>query len=283
LKCRQCSEQDLGTEEAGKHERLLAYLLPLQPYRCTACEHRQLGLASPVLTKPRIITYSALAGLILVVLVWGLLGGGEPPAQQPREEDVPSAASEKDVPAGPSPVAAERADPKPARESPPVLRFEEPPAEPSAPITISPFVAEQLARNRARLENGAPPPAPEPVAKAAEPVPPVTATAGGRLTAVTLSRAEDGALSVDLIGSGDFSAYSDLDMGDRLVVDLSGTWQLSAGITDTYSADHPLVRQLRVGRHADHLRLVFDLTDGSRARVRFENRDEGLRLRIEAP
>ena len=58
-------------------ERVLSWIVPLRPYRCNACDHRQFGRASPILNRPRIITYSVAAALLVGLIVLSTVRGGE--------------------------------------------------------------------------------------------------------------------------------------------------------------------------------------------------------------
>jgi len=146
--------------------------------------------------------------------------------------------------------------------------------------------AEQLAKNRARQQG-------EPVEERARPSvtrptrtespTPASTAIGGRVSDLVVSRGEGGALSIDLSGKGDFAKYRDLDLGDRLVVDLEGPWTLGSRVQSRYAVDHGSVRSVRLGLHSGYLRLVFDLTEGARPSIGLENGVDGLTIRIGGP
>jgi len=277
LKCKSCGERDIRPSHRNKLERALSYLVPLRPYRCNACDHRQFGPASPVLDKPRIISYSILTALILIIVGLSMFGGSDP---------VPEQIGATEEPAAPGP-AAEVAEPEPTAEPLPVPVSEAGDApEQREPVTVSPFVAEQLAKNRARQQG-------EPVEERARPSvtrptrtespTPASTAIGGRVSDLVVSRGEGGALSIDLSGKGDFAKYRDLDLGDRLVVDLEGPWTLGSRVQSRYAVDHGSVRSVRLGLHSGYLRLVFDLTEGARPSIGLENGVDGLTIRIGGP
>lgn len=146
----------------------------------------------------------------------------------------------------------------------------------AAPATeLSPFVQQQLARNQAREADTTAPltevdPPPEPSAASAPEKAETTPTSSvvpaparsrtpGRITSLEIDDSGD-SLVVRILGTNAMQRHKSFALaGDRLVWDLTGDWQLNANIGRALKLEHPLARQLRLGRHKRYLRLVFDL------------------------
>ena len=66
-------------------------------------------------------------------------------------------------------------------------------------------------------------------------------------------------IDVHIIGDGRFDKYDVSLLSDppRLVVDLFGV--KSTGLKDELSLSGPWAKRLRIGRHAEKVRVVFDL------------------------
>lgn len=90
----------------------------------------------------------------------------------------------------------------------------------------------------------------------------------------------DGGLEIRLVTKPpirDFSTFV-LRQPARLVVDLPGRWGYET--QPRFDLQHPRLARIRIGRHPDHLRLVFDIKNGDRLSPVIEKSPQGLNFYI---
>ncbi len=87
-------------------------------------------------------------------------------------------------------------------------------------------------------------------------------------------------LSTTVVFGAPVSVYRWRFTGDpsRLIVDLPGQW--AHGRKTVWSIPGKIARRLRIGKHPDKLRLVFDLATGRRLVPLFVKTQEGLTIRL---
>ncbi|HKW86222.1 MAG TPA: type IV pilus secretin PilQ, partial [Nitrospiraceae bacterium] len=100
-------------------------------------------------------------------------------------------------------------------------------------------------------------------------------TAAKTLTKVEVQRGE-GAATVIIFGDGRFSYDARLINQSRLIVDLANV--ASSLRSPVLPVDHPLLKQIRIGRHSDKVRLVFDLPKPAGYSVEAETSHLSVRL-----
>lgn len=217
----------------------------------------------------------ALMALVVLVLgaaaAWWLLGsGGAPVAQAPQ-----AAVSQE-------PAAAQQA--APVAVEPGGAALEPTLAAAGAPGPLPDSAATPPAEAVQAPSAAAPEPRPAPAAPAAvkpepRPLPAAEPAARGRLTRLTGFDPGGGDVMLELVGDGEFAGrykYFALSSPPRAVIDVLDV-ELAAGARGMRS-QHPRVTKVRVGQHADKVRIVLDLA----ADRGFAVRAAGSRLVITA-
>lgn len=161
MKCRSCKETELSPDERKKFEDILVYALPLVPYRCDGCDHRQYGFTQPLFDKPRIISASVL-GLIIVVFILSIFLGGSPeekktaPPEKVAAQSVsPDGETDRAETDGSKVAdASGQEDSNPVSDVPAEDTSSTPVADakqgPRQEVVISQFVQKQLEKNQAK-------------------------------------------------------------------------------------------------------------------------------------
>ena len=92
---------------------------------------------------------------------------------------------------------------------------------------------------------------------------------------------KDALLSLDLKANGPagINRFFRLSDPDKLVVDLSGKWDIDDNLAKEYAVSHPAITQIRIGEHPTYLRVVFDLK-ASAADPVIQPRKDGVTIRI---
>ena len=299
MKCRKCKSDEFNPSRRNPIERAVGQILPIRPYRCSACEARTWGPDKPLFGLGRVI-FAAIVSLSVLWFVAVMMLSGNP--QNPPVEPVTQSAEQN--PGGDAPEGAQPTTPPELEENQepmaqtgedgganeaaqPEVVVEDPP--------VSDFVKEQLTRNRQKqgiAANAPNPAAPvedrKPISKArAEAEPPAlekpkaNTTSPLRLGAATI---KPGGTSLALAFTGEpgEERLMRLDNPHRIVVDLPGKWSISRQVTRKLQVDSDLVKRIRIGPNPGFLRIVFDLTTPRVKDPDIQKTPEGMTLSLEA-
>lgn len=285
--CLKCKSEDVEPAELNnKVEELLNKFFPIAPYDCGECEARYFWLTNPLMDRTRAIVAGSLGGLFMLLLLFNLMGGPEEPVEQVAEEPTMSELAQKyDTPLDDEPPLASADEPEdaptdvePAVGIPPEEEGPPPGTVPEPGEVWSDRVHAQLARNLAKARGEA---VPEPKPKgrksrSAAQNPPLPA--GARISALE-SDTSSAAFSLKVNTGTTTAKPKGFAIGNtKYVVDLPGAWNLASSVKD-FRANHSLVAGVRVGKHADYVRLVFDFAKAATVKVSYNK--EGQRLVIQ--
>lgn len=96
------------------------------------------------------------------------------------------------------------------------------------------------------------------------------------------SSSQKGGVQVSLLTNGPIKAYKSffLQGPPRFVIDLDGEWQTQRWPDIRVNSD--VVKNIRIGRHPDRLRIVMDLKNDQVPRSKFSGSAEGLVVTLQS-
>ena len=292
--CKKCGEIEFRTAHRTPWQRWLSLVVPVRPYQCLSCNHRQLRRIPPFFNTSRTVLV-LLFGLILVsisttfmlstdrglkqtahdylvvIKQLGKSGWVKKKSPEPSQKQVSNAALEKNVSTQLTLMASNKPPARPLPVSRPVVAHaigDAPSAAANAVLdTSSPSsVVTQVVNNE--LKSGQRQPRSisltmdtRKLAALLQPLPPSDenrGTASYHLDTIQVNRNHNG-LTVELQGTGAFDHFKffEPDQGQRLVIDLPGQWMLDSSLRTDIFVNHPWLSRIRLGKHPDFLRLVF--------------------------
>lgn len=228
MKCSVCGSNRIVPSHRRGLERLVRYVLPLAPYRCTECWSRLWRFERPI--RIALSKTAALLAMLSLIALAGFALGQFFPADHPGGD----AASER-----------QEVD--------------------SRPI--------------------APPPTVPPGLDGAEATAASTPSAEGPRVLRTRAHADSAAgefvLEVEAAGPVSDPTVFLLSEPPRHAVDIPGKWEIQGDSQASVSGD--LVREVRVGIHADFARLALDLVNEVQVGYELTSTPGGFRLRVFLP
>lgn len=288
MRCPRCHSLNVRRSRRRIWERGITLLLSSFPFRCRSCQGRFWRRRGALLNLPRLIAFG-IATTVMAVFAIRTLGLLHPPP-------LPAAATSRVAAAG-EPVPA----PGPRR----------PARRPDAPAEAD----SGTPRGEVERATGAPPATPEPAAKSAEerPVAQLSSTPPAEAAVVPAEKpavvppekpsvlppptgaaeassswelreirgeAGGGLLEIQIVAGQpirDFRSFT-LEEPRRIVLDLPGVWVVRG--TRVVDLGHHLASRIRIGDHAEKLRLVIDVALDTARQPHIEPSDEGLTVRI---
>lgn len=318
MKCKKCGNIEFRPAHRNTLEWWLSQVIPVRPYECAFCDHRQMGRIKPFFNASRMISASVF-GLTLTFISIALivsLKDGEPKV---RADKHPTLAKQLG-----KPVPAEPNSSEPALEK--IVKAELGKQQLSEPSSIAgnessanmvpksdhgierDIWLDRSSATHPELENTAPPSVMSPaknnwMSRAQvkprsghitiddnkreafpTPVPPPVnnwGTSSDRLDTLQIDSSGH-TVSVKLQGTGPFDKFKlfELDKGERLVVDLPGQWTLASGIDTEMVVTTDWLYRIRLGEHARFFRLVFDIKQDQSATPKIETSNRSMTITL---
>lgn len=245
-------------------QRAVGYVLPIRPYRCAACGRRRWGTVHPADGRLPWVTSTLAVGAVVGMAVYGATlwaegRGGESRVLALRlESRLSGGAAER-----PSPPADAQADEAPtdgvggsAASGAGALHLRSSPLEHAVPETDAAAVA-----------SAATAAAPEEANLAVE-----------RFDVRRVGEAME--IRIAIRGGTPQYRVSEVASVRGYVVDLPGRWTLPPSLRMSRSFTRTPLETLRIGRHADHLRLVLGMRDGAVRAPHIEISGDELLIRV---
>jgi len=209
----------------------------------------------------------------------------EPPLPRESAKSLPGKplAPAKDAPqqtTPPSPAPAQPAPPPPPAAPAPAAKAQSAPSAPVQPPAPAPKPQTSVPAGPPSTKNMVAPPKIVPAPEADKPSPLVAAPKQpvlhkGAISVGQRRTADELQVSINAGGAVDFETFF-LQNPPRMIVDITGDWAIR-GPHELAVNSHGC-RTVRLGRHEDKLRVVFDLDPGSVYRSETRRTDKGLRV-----
>jgi len=298
--CWKCKSTEVEpSEPANKLEEKLSVFLPLQVYDCSECEKRFLWFTDPLMDRTRTIFAGVAGGILLLMIIFSMMGGEEKAPIVIEEQGLSETALKYDLPLegkGPAEAAdttdtanttataegAAAATPEEDAATADPVSLEPPPGTVPEPGEVwSSRVKTQLVRNLAKMRGEAAPATPteETTSPSPTPRPKQNTASAGSISALQGSELPDHYILKVLNTSRDSQPKGSYAAKDKYMVDLPGDWQVAPTV-GTIRVNGTLVTRVRVGRHPNYFRIVFDLNGEIKLKVDYTQEDGALAIRL---
>ncbi|MDM8524597.1 AMIN domain-containing protein [Desulfococcaceae bacterium HSG8] len=285
MECPKCASEKVTYSHRRGLEKIFRYFWPSVPYRCKECWTRFWKFRSPL---------KSIAQIIGSILIIGLIAAGTWYAMSSEDQDniakstsSPEKTGDQKAASGKEPIRKTIPKEKePVRKTVPkekepvrkTVPKEKKDGKKEKPSEKKDLAKSQAGGNQGKVRSGQPVKRAEDRQKRAETP---RGKEGPRVLKKMRSEASQGAFTLFIPSDGpirDYKSFTLAQIPPKVVIDLVGKWKYTG--KTALRMDSDIVWRVRVGEHADKLRVVMDLKGKKTLIPVIEESSEGLVVKL---